>query len=337
MKKLYLIVLIYTNFTICNDFSQESEPQQNHAVNNDQNIMVITSESNDKDDDSLIYGSIKFTNHGLRCFFNHKFNNPKYTQDFLPHNLSDMIQFFEYSKNTNQNKKFVRSIFKIFHQKFKSLEYLSAQEFTKFLDRLPDLIEYVFNVNIAQNQPQIKIKDVLYNEFLNKYETFRQDPHVFFNNLSEKIYRSFDTEEHVQTNDISNSELKSMILRFVEYACSKLVWFVEDQPDIWTQFNQTCNTLCKLREKNIIEDIDDINDLIHSALARFMLVLDIRGSVLPKEFYEKAYNETQQNTQAWLNIEEQDEMMKTKKETLLSALKAAHAKSMAREKYGIIS
>ncbi len=334
MKSLSLITIsLCLNFITCNAFSQVSESElDNDKLQLHQNSTIITNENRSEDD--ILYAPVKFTPTGLKCFFNHKFNHPKYSEDFLPHNLSDLIHFLEYSKASNQNKRFIKTTIKIFNQKFKALAYLSAKEFTKFLTKLPSLIDYSFIANIDSDQ--VKVKNILYNEFFYKYQFFKDDPLKFFNNLSEQICQCI-VKDAIEMNDISAEDLRSSLVRFIETGCSKMVWFIEDEPDIWTQFKETCQAIYNLKEYNIIYDYEDINDIIHSALERFLFVLDVRGSNLPVEFFEKVWREINNNPPSWLEIEEIDELMETKKTKLLQAIKKTHTKAIGRQQFGIIS
>lgn len=334
MKNFNLLTIsLYINFTICNAFSQvdASEPN-NNRLDSQQNATIITNEN--KDDDDILYAPVKFTPEGLESFFKHKFNHPKYGEDYLPHNLTDIVQFLEYSKATDQDKRFIRTILRAFNQKFKSLSYLGGREFTQLIGRLPDLVDYSF---IAQpTDEHTRVKNLLYNEFLHKYQFFKEDPTKFFTNLSEQICRT-NAFNNIVPQDISSDELRSMILRFLETGISKVVWFIEDEPDIWTQFNETCQKIFKLKERNILYDYDDINDLIRGALDRFLFILDVRGSTLPIEFYEKVWTEIHNNPPSWMDIDELDEFIESKKIKLLHGIKRNHAKAIARSRYGLIS
>jgi hypothetical protein len=291
-----MIIAIYSNFTICNDFSQVSQDQ----------------------DDQLLYAPVKFTDSGLKSFFKDKYNNPKYAQDLLPHNLSDLIQFFEFSK-VNQNKNFIKSTVRIFHQKFKYVEYLNAPEFNRFVNKTADLLDYY---QTSSNQ---LIKNMIYTQFNTNYDFFKENPKKFISDLAEDIYFVI--------------QLKLDIFRLIESATGKLVWFVEDEPDIWTQFKQTADCIYNLYQKNIISDeIGNINDVLHSAIARFILILEVRGSSLDPQFYQKTIDEINNNNSLkWLYIEEQDEYMDSKKNILLMSLKNSQIKAVARGQYGIIT
>lgn len=325
------IISIYVYFTICNGFSQVNASEfQNNKLDLNENAIII---ENDNQDDDPLYERIKFTPEGLKHFFNHKFNDQRYIKN-LPHNLIDILDFLEYAKATNQNKRFIRTTLKIFNQKFKSLAYLSAKHFTELIARLPELIDYSFYG--IENDEHTTVKNILFNEFKYKYSFFQEDPRKFVNHLSDQICRAVNIK-NICLDDISADELRATILRFLETGLMKIVWFIEDETDIWTQFKETCQKIYKLKEKNILYELEDINDLILTAIDKFLFILDARGSELSIEFYEKIWTEIHENSFDWLNLEELEELLETKKNKLLKGLKKIHLKTVARFRYGLIS
>lgn len=328
MKKLFLIItLFYINFTTCKttvQAGQIAEPQT-----------VVKTSTPDEEEELFVYAPVKFSPEGMQRFFNNKFNHSKYATDFLPHNLVDVIDFLKFGKATSQNRKYFRSVLKIFNQQFKKVEYLSAQEFTKLIVALPELIEGSIEPKV-ESDTKVKVKNLLYTEFLNYYNQFKEDPDKFFVNLAEKIHVVVGKKEDSPYDDLPVYELRTMLLRFIESGTNKLVWFIEDEPDIWTQFKQTCDSIYLLKDRNLVPDIFDINDLIYGALARFQLILEVRGSNLPVEFFDKTLEDILNNAPVWLNLEEQDELIESKKDSLIKIVKKARISAFARQKFGIL-
>lgn len=339
MKKLstliFIILCIYIDFSNCKAFSTfiKNLEKQNNGLNT--NTSIITSnDTKDLDEELLIYTPIKFSISGIRCFFKHKFNNPKYTQEVLPYSLSDLKQFLEYAKDSNQNRKFVKSIFKIFLQKAKNLELISAKEFLSFIKILPSYTKHFFIKQNNQANKETKVKDILYNEFLNKYQDFKTDPKNFFNNISKQICSSINESN---SKDVTSGELSQLIIRFVECLTSKLAWPAKDNDKIWKQFKKLGQNIYNLKKEGIISDIDDINDLINGLISRLTIIIDISGSQIPLTVYKEAKEDLKNKKLSWLEIEEHDPLIISKQNNLLLALINGEIKSKANQEYGLVS
>lgn len=330
---LFMFFCNYTDLINCKAFSPFLKNiSQKNCTTLQNNSMTI---DDAKDDELLIYTPIKFTASGIRCFFKHKFNNPKYIEDVLPYSLSDLIQFLDYAKDSNQNRKFVKSIFKIFLQKTKYLEMISAKEFSRFLKEMPFLLKHYFIIPTNNINREGKVKDILYNEFLTKYKDFKEDPKNFFNNISKQICNSIN--EKLMPKDIEARELELIIVRFIECCTSKLAWPANEQNNIWIEFKKISQNVYDLKKEKIISDIDEVNDLINGLISRLTIIIDIAGSQIPIEVYNKAKEDIKSKKLPWLEIEEHDALITPKQTLLLLALINGEVKAKANQEYGLIT
>jgi len=109
------------------------------ALTSNHNVIIRSNSQLDLDDDSILYESVKFTQSGLEHYLKHVYNHPKYAQDVLPNDFSHLIQFLDFGKRTNQDEDYVISSLRLFHQKFFSLEYISANQLNNLIKLLPEL------------------------------------------------------------------------------------------------------------------------------------------------------------------------------------------------------
>lgn len=327
-KTIIFALLILFKQLICIEALPFSNP-----INTDQNTIIISGD-NLIEDESLFYNPINFSTFGLTCFFNHRYNNPKYIEDFLPNNLDDIIQFIQYAKTSNQNRSFIKTIFKIFTKKIKYSNYISSKELINLSSKLPGLLSSYLLPEAQQSSDEYTIKDILCTEFADNFADFKSDPNNFLSKLSQTICSALANKEKPQEGDITAAELKEILIRFLENSLNKCLFNLNDQEDdAWEQYKELSQSIYNL--KSIIYDIDDINDLINSIIARFNYIIDMVGSDIPLETYKTAIDEIQTKNFDWLEIEEHDTLMKPKKDELLYTLKhIGLAKALARSQFG---
>lgn len=299
-----------------------------------QNDSVIISGENLQEEESLFFSPINFSTKGLTCFFNHRYNNPKYVEDFLPNNLNDIIQFLEYAKESKQNKNFIKTVFKIFTKKVKFSNYVSAKEIINLSNRLPEFLDVYLMPEAQTASDEYIVKNVLCSEFAENFSDFKMDPNAFLSKLSEKICLSLDKKEKLEEKDITSAELKEILIRFLENALNKcLCDLTNENQDIWQQYKELSQSIYNL--KILLHDNDDINDLINSVIARLNYTIDMIGSEVSVETYKTAIDELYTMQFDWLEIEEHDSLMKPKKEELLYMLQnVGLSKALARSQYG---
>lgn len=330
MKKMfiYTYLILFTHL-----ISANSTPANYNNSNSEKNTIVISGE-NLFEDESLFYTPINFSTFGLTCFFNHRYNNPKYIEDFLPNNLDDIIQFIQYAKSSGQNRTFIKTIFKIFTKKIKYSNYISSKELLNLTNRLPQLLGVYLMPDMQHSSDEYTIKDILCSEFADNFGDFKKDPNNFLSSLSQKICSALANKEKPQEKDITSAELREILIRFLENGLNKCLFNLTDEhQDLWEQYKELSQSVYSL--KSIIFDIDEINDLINSIIARFNYIIDMVGSDISLETYKNAIEELQTKSFDWLEIEEHDTLMKPKKDELLYILKhMGLSKALARSQFG---
>lgn len=325
---IYIYLILFTQLILA-----ESTSANYNNINNEKNTIIISGE-NLFEDESLFFTPINFSTSGLTCFFNHRYNNPRYIEDFLPNNLDDIIQFIQYAKSSNQNRSFIKTIFKIFTKKIKYSNYISSKELLNLSDRLPSLLGAYLLPDIQPISDEYMIKDILCTEFADNFSDFKADPNNFLSKISQKICSNLANKEKPQEGDITSAELREILVRFLENALNKCLFNLSDEhTDAWEQYKELSQSIYNL--KTIIFEMDELNDLINSIIARFNYIIDMVGSDISIETYKNAIEELQTKHFDWLEIEEHDSLMKPKKEELLYILKhMGLSKAFARNQFG---
>jgi len=303
----------------------------NNLTNNDS---VIITGQNLLEDETLFFSPINFTTNGLTCFFNHRFNHPKYVEDYLPNNLNDIIKFLEYAKESNQNRSFIKSIAKIFTKKVQETEYISSNEIISFANRLPELFDVYLIPEAKKENDEYIVKNILCTEFADNFEDFKNDPDKFLSKTAQTICSTLAQKEETQQNDITSFELKEKIIRFLENILNKSLFDVTNEnTDVWEQYKQLSQSIFNLQV--LLHDMDDVNDLINCIIARLKYLIIMIGAEISLETYKKAITEIHDEKIDWLEIEEHDSLIKPKKDELLYIIQnIGLPKAVARSQFG---
>jgi hypothetical protein len=269
---------------------------------------------------------------GIDTFLRTAFNNPVYVSDILPHDFSHFIQLLQHSKSMTQHRRaYVKSVIKLFNNKIKGTQYINAYAFSVMLDQVPDLFEEYFSLKrlLDPARSTKKVYTILEETFLNRFDQFKEKPREFLDTLSHEIVENLQKESELITEDISVEQLRQSIVRFLELCITKLVWSPEDHEAIWDSVKKISRQCEVLIDRNIISDSSDLDDLYWSLIHRFCFFVDITGSDLPIEFYEKIRNDIASQQLLLLELEEQEKSIEPKMAHLKRALFNGEAKKRA--------
>jgi hypothetical protein len=131
--------------------------------------------------------------------------------------------------------------------------------------------------------------------------------------------------------------LRQLIIRFFEIALGKTVWNIKAPEGVWQSFLTIANNLQLLAVHGIINHMDDLDDLLWSLTHRFCFFLDFAGSGLPVSLFNEIEGDLKSCVVFFLEAKEQDDGIKSKKETLAELVLHGKTKAIAFEKAGIIS
>lgn len=287
---------------------------------------------NTTDTTQALRAPIQLSAAGIDAFLRTTFNNPIYTSDILPHDFSHFIQLLQHSKSMTQHRRaFVKSVIKLFGNKIKGAQYINAYAFSVMLDQIPDLFEEYFSLKriLDPAHSRKKVYSILEETFLNKFDQFKEKPREFLDTLSHDIIENLQKDTELITEDISIEQLRQSIVRFLEMCVTKLVWSPEDHEAIWDSVKKISKQFEVLIDRTIITDSSDLDDLYWSLIHRFCFFVDITGSDLPIEFYEKIRNDIATQQLLLLELDEQEKSIEPKLAHLKRALFNGEAKKRA--------
>lgn len=308
-----------------------------YTVNAQDNKPIVLY-ANDKVDMLTFYSApIKFTQSGVRCYFTHTFNKKEYLE-YLPNNFTHVVQFIKYGLDTDQSFSFYLSVLKLFHQKLKGAPYINAYAFSQMLDELSSPLEALLHeepVNLFALFKN-KLRQIFFSSFANKFSSFQDDPAAFLDELSDEIIQAFKENDAFTEENTTRTQLRNMVVRFLENTTARLVWSPKDQDEIWTNIKTIAHQFERLHTVGVISDASDLDDLYWSLIHRFCLFLELTGSHLPQALYEKIKNEIMGGSLPFIMHSEQEELITPKAAHLLDAIYGAEVKGIARE-HGIIA
>jgi len=280
---------------------------------------------------------ISFTAEGLNYFFESIYNQTWYGQDFLPNNFTHMIQFLKFGKKNNQKLEFFKSVIKLFGNKIKSTTYVNPYALIELLEQMPKLIKHYFIIpeaNIFENNKKL-ITDLLFSSFRSQFSFFKKSPNKFLNNLSVGILEALNKQSGLIDKRVTIENIRQSLIRMLELYIGKLVWDPKEHKKIWKLFYAINKNVEKLAEKNIITDLDSLDDLFWSLIHRFCFFIELAAQDLPINFYKKFRNKIAASDLFMFEIAEQEQTIKTKESHLMHALFEGEAKARA-YKTGIV-
>lgn len=324
MKKRYFVFLLCSLvITIfLNAPGLINEQKQSIDINDDQ--------AAHKDPIVNFLSPIEFTSEGTHTFIKHVYNHPEYATDFLPHNFTHVLQFLQHGKQTKQSRIYTKSVCKFFAKKENELSYINPYSYDDMLKQLPDLLEYQFESKtktdiVANNNT---IKEIL-STSLQKFSPNAQSPEQFFDGVAQEIMHAFGDKK--SNDEVSENQLRQVIVRFIDNGLNKLIWSPDDQKEIWTSIKNISEHLATLTESNIIDTTDDLDDLYWSLTNRFCYFLENMGQYLGPSFFQAVKDDLQNRSLFMLQLEEQEDLMTCKTERIARSLFAAEAKARARQ------
>ncbi len=282
------------------------------------------------------YMPIKFTQTGVNSFFKDTLNTSRYRQEVLPNNFSHMVQFIEHGHKRRQGRAYTQSILRLFNNVLKGSMYINAYAFNDFIQQITPLLHkqctpgYLDPAKIMKK----RINDILYANFLNKFDQFKQDPDSFFDGISGDI--AICTQDPaLLPGDISCQELRKTLMSFFEHGIGKLVWSPENGMQTWKNVKDLAQSLEALLDQKIFTDEDDLNDLFISLVERYALFLDINAPFIPIDCYQEIKKEVIAQNLYFLELDEQESFLEKKSHRMMHALMESEAKARASE-YGIV-
>jgi len=276
-----------------------------------------------------LHAPIIFSSSGIKDFIKNVYDKHEYTQEVLPNEFSHLLQLLEHGLKTGKKRTYSKSVLRLFMSAEKRVSYISAYAYDDMLTKLPSLmLPHVNSFIKPEKELSRMVYDLLYSSISSNFNYFKTRPQEFLTNLSQDVIRQL-SENYIP--DSSVEELRAMVLRFLEAGLSKLVWHPGDGIETWESVKNIADHLAELANKDIITDLEDLNDLFISLLERYIFFLDISNDALPLTFYKEIKEDISNNSTVLLELEEQEEFITPKVYRLLRAVNVGQAKVRSRD------
>lgn len=295
------------------------EQQQVPEVQHQNNSELTTLTRQEVDLINFFCRPIEFTPEGINYYFKYVYNHPEYVH-YLPYNLSHMIQFLEYGLKSGQNEQFAASVLKMFLQKIKAAPYVEAEAFAEFLPKLTQTMKPYLEKKEANflAEMQVALKEKLNQIFTKYFSYFQKNPDSFMNSLAEQIAKQTNqsaTQQHIEVE-----QLKKDIVRFVEMAANKLIWSSKDDIQVWYTCNRLAYECQNCLDQQVLCNVDALDDICWSFIHRFCYFVELSHDSLSKNFYAQVLHDLQTKPLMLVALEEQENLMTTKKSHLMSRM-----------------
>lgn len=263
---------------------------------------------------------INFSKDGITHYFKYIYNHEKYTE-YLPYNFAHMIQFLEFGQANNQSEAYAKSIIKLFLQKIKGCDFINSYSMITAMPKLADaLTPYMVKKEASfLDELQKSLKARFSNIFSTYFSYFQKNPDAFLEALSEQIAKKTNevqTQQHVDVEQIRKD-----ILRFLETCISKLVWAPEDAYEAWIAINELATQAEQFLDKRLLSDVDAFDDICWSLVHRFCYFLEISAEDISQDTFIQIINDIHNEKLILFEIEEQENIMTSKKDYLLKKIK----------------
>lgn len=312
--------------------------------NNFYNMSNFKETSSSKIKNSSSKSKTSIFNQSLICYTKEVYNNRDFPK-IISQDGTPIVDFVELCSELNLDLTSLYTCLRLFYNKIKECELIDDTVIVQILKPLPYLLEKYFEIEETQLPTQNffskKFEKALTAKFTEHLPEFQTNQSLFIEKLSQDlsftVKKELDFYENSKQENISIERFRQIIIKFLELSLSKCIWDKNAYEGIWDSVISIANNVQLLADHGIIDHADDLDDLLWSLTHRFCFFLDLVGSSLPLTFYEHIESDLNSKVIAFLEAEEQDDGIKTKKTFFAEALIKAKAKAFAFEKKGIIS
>lgn len=257
----------------------------------------------------------------------------------------DFIEFWNTAHEVNLDLEKAYTCMRLFHNNIKSCELIDNTVIEQITGTMPQLLDRYFEKkDDKESEFQVmknNVEDLMLGRFTDQLDTFQTEPDVFLAKLSTDIIGLVKSRltiiKQEEEEYMFKEKLRGMTIRFIDTMINKMIWYEDAYQGIWQSFISVADNLHTLGSRNILDEQDNLDELWDSLTRRFVWFLDFKGSLLPVEFYEQIEEDLKNNVVFFLEVDEQDEGIKSKKEMIAEAIIKAKAKAIAYEQKGFIT
>jgi len=251
-----------------------------------------------------------------------------------------VVEFFRLSDELFLDIEDSYSCLRLLHNKVKSCEIIDDVALNEVLEVIPERLMRHFSDNSVPTYSveslQKGMEKLMLDHFTNHFDMFQTSPDKFVSRLSH------DLSEHARGVEGKGKEsilagvewkdrLRHLNVRFIENMLSKTVWDQNSYEGIWNSVMKSANSIYRLATYKVVGHMDDLDDLYMSLNSRFCWYLDFTAGTFPSSFYETIEEEVGGGAAFFLELGEQDEGIRSKKDVLLEAVMKAKSKALAAE------
>jgi hypothetical protein len=189
--------------------------------------------------------------------------------------------------------------------------------------------------SVKQKSPSRLVENIMLTEFTQHLTKPTVSTELFFKDLATTITASLK-EVGAHDEAAMQERLRGVIFRLVDLLVSRTVWFVQQPESIWPSVLQAAHSISLLCSNGMITHLDDVDELHHSLITRFISFIDQCGHSLSVAWYTSLENDLTQGLVPFLETPELDGGITSKKELLMNALARGKVCAIAQEEHGII-
>lgn len=306
-------------------------------VDNSRIVQIIKPESTEDYVEDLVQ-PIDFSQMGIDDFF-HRFNHKLYVQEVLRYGglRTHLLSFCDEGVASEQGADFYHSLFRIFTRRVKATPCIDAEDLCVFLERLPNILSYLYLPQMRIKHPQVVVKDMLCSELNKNFDLFQEHPEAFLDKLSKDVCARVLHYDMPIKGEVDNTKLRNVTIKLIDSCLAKVAWSPPYDKEIWYSFKHILKSIMQLKMNHIIEDTDDIKDLIDTAVMRFCHNINVIGGKFSMDFYEAVREDLQSHIVGLDDFEEELEVLSTLREILQATMIENVGRAKAREKFGLIT
>ncbi|QQR49738.1 hypothetical protein IPF37_02750 [bacterium] len=285
-------------------------------------------------------------NQSMGKFIREMYNTRHYVQT-LSQDGTHIVEFFSLAHELNLGAHEVYVGMRLFNQKLKAWD-CEIVDNTVVLQILPAFAEalphYLNTKKKSSSKNDLRFirrhtENLLISRFTENFRSFKKDPDLFLSDLSYDIAASIKKQlrtleqrsAQLEEEQEVRARLRQQSVRFLETMLGKQMWNFRSPEGVWDSFLTVANDLQLLGTNGVIDHMDDLDGLLWDHTNRFCYYLDLTGGSQPMDFFDEIEQDLANGVIYFLEADEQDDGIKTKKETLLDALAQAKTKAIAFE------
>lgn len=282
-----------------------------------------------------------FYSQAMTLFIQKVYNDNDYAK-YLSQDGHHVTEFLSIANEFKLSCEQVYTGMRLFFNKYKEVQLIDDTVFNHILDALPHELEAYFPMHAnAATKPQRSPAKMVENMLLSQLTDHIVSPKVgndtFFHELSKQIAQSIEANPQQSDEAMMRERLRQLTIRFIEQLASKTMWYAEHPESVWQSVLSASHNVHLLCSNRVITHLDDRDDLFKSIVSRFVYFLEEYGAVLPLSFYEQVKYDINNHLVFFLEADELDEGVMSKKDILLQAITAAEAKAISTHKHGVIA